>query len=109
MRKKIIATGGIVTTLLIAGASTTFAHSGINKQRPHVAPKLEQIAAQYGLNVEEIKEELKLGKTPRQILEEQGMTQEEIKQIFKYRKFKAGDRNLLLQKMQKTRMGRVHE
>jgi len=112
MRKKIIATGGIVTTLLIAGASTTFAHTATMsphrfatstsahiKNRVVPSPKLEEIALKLGLSVDDVKEELRSGKTPKQILEEQGVSQSEIKKIFrnKYRKFHANNRNQLIQ------------
>lgn len=96
-KRKILAAGGIVTTLFIAGASQTFAqttssvrarqHSTLQNTEltfvPGNRPTLETIAANFGLNAEEMREDLRIGKTPKEILLEQGVSQAQIKKLFK--------------------------
>ncbi len=93
------ATRGIMTTVLIASASTTFAQTipSTNATR-HVPQNLSRIVssnktssgttldtlvAEFGLNANDFKEELRAGKTPKEVLADQGFTAAHIQKIFK--------------------------
>jgi hypothetical protein len=96
-RKKILATGSIVTTLLLGSTSSALAqaptvapvqisrtHTGIKfDYEPGSGPSLDTVAANLGISPEDFKEELRSGKTPKEILEDQGFTQTHIKKLFK--------------------------
>jgi hypothetical protein len=93
-KRKILVTGSLVTTILLAGASTGFAQTltdTLNRNKKTVAsysrtinnhPLLDDIALQWDIDTTSFKEELRVGKTPKQILEEYGVNQEQIKKLF---------------------------
>ncbi|MCC2631279.1 MAG: hypothetical protein K0S38_1088 [Candidatus Paceibacter sp.] len=100
-KKKILATGTVVTTLLLAGASVTFAqsapaptHSKSSFRAPHARPLLDDIAVDLGLDPEIIREELKTGKTPKEVLEEQGVSPSQIQKLFKDKEIPVGKKGI---------------
>jgi hypothetical protein len=89
-KKRIIATGTVVTTLLLAGASVTFAQSAAvsssnrsSVRPPHMRPMIDEIAVDLGLDVTTIQEELREGKTPKEVLLELGVSQDKVQKLFR--------------------------
>jgi hypothetical protein len=96
-KRKIIATGSLVTSMLLASASPSFAQTFAGSAKTHTktstsihlkyAPgsgaSLDAISADLGISAEEFREELRSGKSPRQILTEQGFSSAQIQKIFK--------------------------
>jgi hypothetical protein len=96
-KRKMLAAGGIVTTIFIAGVSQTFAQTAAHVRSrqnfttqhteltltPGSRPSLDTIALNFGINADDVREELRTGKTPKEILLEQGISQAQIKKLFK--------------------------
>ncbi len=80
--KKVLVTGGIVSSLLLTGTATTFAQTSTADQVKNVKPMermlradhLADMAAKIGLNTDEIKKELDAGKKWPDILKEHNIT-----------------------------------
>lgn len=91
MYKNVLVTGGIVSSLLLTGASTTFAQSNpISKQHPmhHMVStqRFVDMATKLGLNADEVKQELTTGKKWPDILKEHNITSAQIKQTLGVKK-----------------------
>jgi hypothetical protein len=82
-RKKILATGGIVTSLWLGSSTLTFAQTTVPTPTAIERPFIDDIAIQFGLKIDDIKEELRLGKTPKEALLQLGVSQDKIQKLFK--------------------------
>jgi hypothetical protein len=97
------ASKGILAGIMIVGANTTFAQAttdytpqyaqsegksgGMHMMRQFNSfPKVNALAGQLGLDSNEIKQELKSGKTVKQILQEHGIAMNEIQKAFETKK-----------------------
>jgi hypothetical protein len=82
-KKKILATGGLVTSMLFTGAT---AHAQVttptNNQGIIRSRSLEIITEDLELDAEDFKEELRSGKTPKEVLMDQGFDSAQIHKIF---------------------------
>lgn len=90
MYKKILVTGGVVSSLLLTGTATTFAQTSTTDQvkdmrpmhRMHTAEHIADMAAKLGLNADEVKQELDAGKKLPDILKEHNITKEQMDKLF---------------------------
>ncbi len=88
--KNVLVTGGIVSSLLLTGAATTFAQTSTADQVRNVKPMervlradhLAEMATKLGLNTDEIKQELDAGKKWPDILKEHNVTQAQMESLF---------------------------
>lgn len=88
--KNVLVTGGIVSSLLLTGAVTTFAQTSTADQVKNVKPMqrmlradhLADMATKLGLNIDEIKQELDAGKKWPDILKEHNITPEQMNSVF---------------------------
>jgi hypothetical protein len=82
-KKKILATSGLVTSMLFAGATQSYAQvtppitQGIIRSK-----SLEIITDDLDIDAEDFKEELRSGKTPKEVLIDQGFSPSLIHKIF---------------------------
>ncbi len=89
MYKKVIATGGIISSLLFTGGSAAFAQTNVTPPsiRHNVGrPNANRIAKEFGLDASEIKAELEAGKKLPEILAEHGISKDKLMQISKRHK-----------------------
>lgn len=90
MYKKILVTGGVVSSLLLTGAATTFAQTStvdqVKNTRPMhrmlTAERIADMAAKLGLNADELKQEMNAGKKLPEILKEHNITKEQMDKLF---------------------------
>jgi uncharacterized protein YidB (DUF937 family) len=90
MYKKILVTGGVVSSLLLTGAATTFAQTGMMNQVKDTRPmhrmitgeRIADMATKLGLNADEIQKELDAGKKLPDILQQHNITKEQMENIF---------------------------
>ncbi len=83
-KKKMLATGGLVTSMLFAGATQSYAHVTPHANQGIIRSKsLEIITDDLDIDAEDFKEELRSGKTPKEILIEQGFNPSQIHKLFK--------------------------
>lgn len=88
--KNVLVTGGIVSSLLLTGAATTFAQTStadhVKNMKPmhHMlkADHLADMTTKLGLNTDEIKKELDAGKKWPDILKEHNVTQAQMEELF---------------------------
>lgn len=84
--KKIIATGGIISSLVLTG-STAFAETPAGTDTPFQRPShmrwhnWSDLVTKLGLNVDDVKKEIESGKTLKDIFEANNITPEQIKSI----------------------------
>lgn len=98
MNKKLLATGGIVSSLFLVGTSIAFASTDTtaDKSMHHAIPTqwVTTMASKLGLNPEEVKTELSTGKTLKDIFNEHDITPEKVKAAFgdhtKHKRMKMG-------------------
>ncbi len=90
MYKKILVTSGVVSSLLLTGAATTFAQTGMINQvkdtrpmhRMITAERIADMATKLGLNADEIQQELDAGKKLPEILQQHNITKEQMDKLF---------------------------
>lgn len=90
MYKKILVTSGVVSSLLLTGAATTFAQTStvdqVKDTRPMhrmlTAEHVADMAAKLGLNADELKQELEAGKKLPEILAEHNITKDQMDKLF---------------------------
>ncbi len=83
-KKRFLATGGLVTSMLIAGATQSYAQVSPTSNQGIVRSKsLEIVSEDLGINEEDFREELRSGKTPKEVLIDQGFNPAQIHKLFK--------------------------
>lgn len=90
MYKNVLVTGGIVSSLLLTGASTTFAQNTSTEHNTMPKPMhrmmsvehFADMATKLGLNADTVKQELSSGKTWQDILKENNITEAQLKTLF---------------------------
>lgn len=90
MYKKILVTSGVVSSLILTGAATTFAQTGtvaqVKDTRPMhrmiTAERIADMATKLGLNADELQQELDAGKKLPEILQQHNITKEQMDKIF---------------------------
>lgn len=79
MKKKIVrVTGSFVTSLMILGASTTFAQVGY---KANSDAQIVKIATELGLPYDEVRQELETGKLSPEILKENNIDVSQLKKV----------------------------
>ncbi len=79
---------------MLGGAGTSRAQTAVPTRSPNIqsksqfnyelgiGPSLDDIALQLGISVDDFREELRLGKTPKQVLTDQGFTPAQVQKVF---------------------------
>lgn len=85
MNKKLLATGGIVSSLFMMGSSMTYAASNTTTEhsRAHTMSTewMTTVASKLGLDIEQVKTELAAGKTLKDIFSEHNITDASVKAV----------------------------